>query len=52
MSQYMPKTAISSAPDRTPSGSDAHAGSPEIRSDVPPSRRSSATRPLRWPSTR
>src|SRR5215210_5677162 len=51
MSQYMPKTAISSEPDSTPRGSAAHGGSPTTRSENSPRRCSSLMRPLRCPST-
>ena len=37
MSQYMPNTAISSAPERMPSGSAHHGGSPATRSENSPS---------------
>src|SRR3954452_113429 len=51
MSQYMPNTAMTSEPPRTPSGSAAHGGSPVWRWANAPSRLTTVVRPLLWPST-
>ena len=47
MSQYIPKTAISSVPPSTVVGTDAQPGSPVSRSASAPERASHLMRPLR-----
>src|SRR3954463_7227650 len=51
MSQYMPNTAMSSAPVTKAIGSDDQPGIPEERSAKSDSRWTNWKRPLRWPLT-